>query len=247
MSNQGRMEEDFIPGRMHDLLGHFDPLHTGPRPEHPMFPGSVCEVEEVKASNEDFLETFAAPGRVGLVGGTSWIDRVIQKATQKVAAQRRQSRWSHAWIFQGRRRDGHHWVIESDLESGKKHRRLGVQENRIRKFFSEKECPNLAILDFGLNPDQVQRILFEGLELVANQASYSLLEILGTALAVNSGTSRKGKNLLAKDTSMYCSGMVQYVFAQAGLDLIPGVHPSLGTPEELARCGLIQKIYLLRR
>jgi len=212
-----------------------------------MFPEAQCECEEVEASNEDFLETYAIPGRVGLVGGSSWVDKVIQTATRKVASKSLGSRWSHAWIFQGRRKDGHHWVIESDLDAGSRHRRLGVQENRISKFFDEKEFPHLAVLDFGLAQDQVSRVLFEALELVANQATYSFLEILGTALAVNTGTNRRRPNLLGKDRSMYCSAFVQYVFDKAGLDLIPGVHPSMGTPEELASSPRLQRIYLLRR
>ena len=211
-----------------------------------LFPNSRCELIEVDSSHEDFLETYAQAGRVGLVGGSSWIDRVIQTATRKVG-QRGNRHWSHAWICQGRRRDGHHWVIESDLESGHKHRRLGVQENRISKFFDPKEVPHLALLDFGLSVDQVQRVIFEGLELVANQAQYSLLEIFGTAVAVNSGTNRRRRNLLSKEQSMYCSGMVQHVFAKAGLDVLPGIHPSMGTPVELAASPRLQTVYLLRR
>ncbi len=33
----------------------------------------------------------------------------------------------HAFLFQGARHDGHHWVIESDLQINRKHIKLGVQ------------------------------------------------------------------------------------------------------------------------
>lgn len=213
--------------------------------EAPSIPYTGCECHEIRTTHEDFLETYASAGRVGLVGGVTWIDKVIQTATRRLTG-KGGNRWSHAWICQGRRRDGHHWVIESDLDAGSKHRRLGVQENRIGKFANPKECPHLAILDFGLSPDQVQRVMFEALELVANQATYSMLEIIGTAVAVNISRDRKRKNLLKHERSLYCSGMVQYVFYKAGVDLIPGVHPSLGTPVELAASPHLQTVYLLK-
>ncbi len=208
---------------------------------------NFLEHYEDRASNEEFLQRYAAAGRVGLVRGSSLVDEMIQRATGKVASKRHRSEWSHAWIFQGRRRDGHHWIIESDLEAGLKHNRLGVQENRICKFFDEHACPSLAILDFGLSAEQADTVIAECLELVATQATYSLMEILGTALALQTGRTRAGKNLLAKKKSMYCSGLVQHTFAKAGLDLIPGVHASLGTPEELARSVHLKQAYWLRR
>ena len=230
------MNEEMIPDGLDDFLSEDGPRRPG-----------FMEHYEDKASNEEFIERYALAGRVGLVQGASIIDQVIQTATGKVSERQRKGEWSHAWVFQGRRRDGHHWIIESDLDAGMKHRRLGVQENRVTKFLSEKDCPRLAVLDFGLTAEQVEVVMKECLELVANQATYSLMEILGTALALQTGRSRNRKNLLAKKSSMYCSGMVQHVFAKAGIDLIPNVHSSLGTPEELARSPLIRQAYWLRR
>lgn len=230
------MNDDLIPDGLQDFLCDEAPAAR-----------KFLEHYEDKASNQEFIERYALAGRVGLVSGASLIDQVIQKATGKVSTRQRRGEWSHAWVFQGRRRDGHHWIVESDLDAGLKHQRLGVQENRVTKFFSEAECPRLAILDFGLSAQQVEQVLTECLELVANQATYSLMEILGTALALQTGRSRNRKNLLAKKSSMYCSGLVQHVFAKAGIDLIPNVHSSLGTPEELARSPVIRQAYWLRR
>jgi hypothetical protein len=238
------MDDDLIPDRLQEMLDDLGPT-AGANSAGPT--RTVLEHFEDRASNRDFLERYAAAGRVGLVCGSSLIDQVIQKATGKASTRSRQGEWSHAWIFQGRRRDGHHWIIESDLEAGLKHNRLGVQENRVSKFLDEQACPRLAILDFGLSAEQVDAVLAEALDLVANQATYSLMEILGTAVALNIGRDRKRKNLLAKKKSMYCSGLVQHVFAKAGLNLIPGVHSSMGTPEELARSPLIKQAYWLRR
>ena len=75
-------------------------------------------------------------------------------------------------LFQGKRIDGHHWVIESDLQIHRKHIQLGVQENRIAKYFDEDAYPNLVVMDFGLNDDQVAAVLSEGLRMVAHHAVY---------------------------------------------------------------------------
>jgi len=77
--------------------------------------------------------------------------------------------WSHAFLFQGQRDDGHYWVIESDLEVHRKHIRLGAQENRTTKYFDEEVYSTLAVLDFGLSGEQVSILLREGLELVASR------------------------------------------------------------------------------
>ena len=99
-------------------------------------------------SNREFLEAYARPGRVGLSGGTTLIDRAIARAERHIDDDGRWSQWSHSFLFQGRRPDGHHWVIESDLQVHRKHIRLGVQENRISKYFDENLYTTLAVLDF---------------------------------------------------------------------------------------------------
>jgi hypothetical protein len=204
-------------------------------------------IEVSGQSNREFLEQHAAPGRVGLVGGAHLIERVIKRAERRIQPDRKNSAWSHAMLFQGQRADGQHWIIESDLEGGLKHLRLGVQENRISKYFEEDDYPQLAVLDFALETEQIQDLLKHSLDLVAGGAVYSLRELFGTALALYRPKSRANKNRLAQEKSMYCSGMVQYVYHQLGLDLVPGVHPSHGTPEELSRSPLIKTLYRLVR
>ena len=232
-----------LPGRLGDLLDHFRGDDEGAMCRH-FAPQARCY--EVQTNNREFFESLAEPGRIGLVGGSSWLDRLIQRNARRVLRGLRRSLWSHAFLLQGKRPDGYHWIIESDLETGWKHNRLGVQENRIDKFFNAKECQYLAILDLGLTSDETQRVLSCALQLVAKRATYSLMEVIGTAVALRRGGGRNRRNRLAKPESMYCSGFVQYVFSQAGLDLVPEVHPSLGTPEDLARSPKIAKVYWRR-
>jgi len=198
-------------------------------------------------SNCEFLESYAQPGRVGLVGGTTLIEQVIRRAERHLDEDELWSLWSHAMLSQGKRVDGHHWVIESDLQIHRKHIQLGVQENRISKYFDGETFPHLAVLDFGLTEQQIAAVLGEGLRMVALHAVYSLRELLGAAFALRHLSHRPHRNRLARRQSMYCSGFVQYVFARGGVDLAPGVHASHSTPEDISRTPVAHVTYLRQR
>jgi hypothetical protein len=198
-------------------------------------------------SNREFLELHARPGRIGLSGGITLIDQAICRAERHLDERERWGCWSHAFLFQGQRPDGHHWVIESDLQVHRKHIQLGVQENRIAKYFDEELYTCLAVLDFGLAEAQIGSLLREGLDLVANRARYSLRELFGTLIALNRPQLRGQHNLLARESSLYCSALVQHLFRQAGLDLAPGVDLKNTTPEDIARTAIPHFTYLLQR
>jgi hypothetical protein len=195
-------------------------------------------------SNHEFLESYAQPGRVGLVGGTTLIEKVIRRAERHLDENEQWSLWSHALLFQGKRIDGHHWVIESDLQIHRKHIQLGVQENRISKYYDVDTFPHLAVLDFGLTDDQTRAVLGEGLRMVARHAVYSLRELVGTAFALHHLRYRSQPNRLARRKSMYCSGFVQYVFMRSGINLAPGIHASHSTPEDISRTPVPHVTYL---
>jgi hypothetical protein len=198
-------------------------------------------------TNAEFLEKHAAPGRIGLVGGPLLIDRLIGRAQRHLDDDHAHSRWAHALLFQGRRADGHHWVIESDLEIHRKHIRLGVQENRVAKYHDETKVASLAILDFGLQPAQLDRLLAAALEHVAQRTRYSLRELAGTAWAMRHAKWQPRENVLARDQSFFCSAFVRHVFAEAGLDLVAGVTAKNTAPEHLSRTPVPHTKWLLVR
>ena len=167
-------------------------------------------------SNAEFLERFAAPGRVGLCGGNDLINKGIRKLQYHVTADGHRSPWSHAFLCNGKRVDGRHWVLESDLDLRHKQIRLGVQENRIDRYHAEADFPNLAILDFGLSEAQTQAVLTSGLDLLSGLTHYSLRELIGTLLAMRHPTLRRRRNLLERENALYCSAMVQHCYAAAG-------------------------------
>jgi hypothetical protein len=211
---------------------------------------SPVEAQTVVASglsNREFLERYARAGRIGLSGGLTLIDKAICRAERHLDERALWGLWSHAFLFQGQRLDGHHWLIESDLQIHHKHIQLGVQENRISKYYDEDLYTNLAVLDLGLPDEQVASLLREGLELVANRARYSLRELFGTFIALHRPELRARANLLARERSLYCSALLQHLFRQAGLDLVPGVDLKNTTPEDIARTPLPHVAYLLCR
>ncbi len=198
-------------------------------------------------SNKEFLELHAQPGRIGLSGGVTFVDKAICRAERHLDERAQWGAWSHAFLFEGRRPDGHHWIIESDLQVHRKHIQLGVQENRISKYFDEKLYTCLAVLDLSLAEEQVACLLREGLELVANRARYSLRELFGTLIALHRPELRSRSNLLARQSSMYCSALVQHLFRKAGLDLAPGVDLKNTTPEDIAQTTVPHVTYVLQR
>jgi hypothetical protein len=198
-------------------------------------------------SNREFIERYAGPGRVGLCGGTTKIDLAIRHAQRHQNLEHQWSDWSHVFLFEGRRVDGQHWVLESDLQILRKNIQLGAQENRADKYFDEKMFPTLAVLDFGLDEGQTAKLLGEGLERVARRERYSLRELLGTLIALKKPDRRAQENRLAQKQSAYCSALVQQLFSSAGLDLIPGVTSKHSTPEDVFGTPLPHVTHLLRR
>jgi hypothetical protein len=211
---------------------------------------SATDVQLVEVrglSNGEFLERYARPGRVGLVGGADWVDRNIRRAQKGARGDRAPSDFSHAFLFEGERLDGAQWVIESDIDIRPKHVRLGVQENRLSDFYDARDYPNVAVLDFGLTAAEVRIVLVAALELLASNARYSLREIAGTLIALNQRSLRSRDNLLAREQSMYCSAFVQHCFDRIGIDLAPNVPAKNTTPEDIAHSPVPHTAYVMIR
>jgi len=198
-------------------------------------------------SNQEFLQRHAAAGRVGLSGGTTMLDVAICRAQRHLHPRKRWGMWSHAFLFEGVRVDDYHWVLESDIQIHRKHIQLGVQENRVTKYHDESLHGSLAVLDFGLTPEQVRGLVREGLELVANRERYSVRELFGTLLALRHTGLRGQANVLARERSVFCSAFVHYLFRQVGLDLAPGVDIKNTAPQDIANTLLPHTAYVLLR
>lgn len=202
---------------------------------------------EGQGSNADFIERHAAAGRIGLCAGGDTLSNLIRQAQAPLTGDGHRSLWSHAFLFSERRSDGQWWVIESDLDLRYKQMRLGVQENRVERYYDAEAFPNIAILDFGLDDAQTRQVVTAGLDLLSGLTSYSLSELIGTMFAMHSRRLRKRDNLLAKEGALYCSAMVQHCYAAAGIDLLPGVSGKNLAPHDIADSSLPHRAHRLVR
>jgi hypothetical protein len=167
------------------------------------------------------------------MGGNQLINKLIRKAQGPLTADGHRSMWSHAFVFSERRIDGHWWVIESDLDLRTKQVRLGVQENRADRYFDAADCPNIAILDFGLDAAQILKVQQRALDTLAGLSTYSLTELVGTLLSLHSRRLRQSENLLSKEGALYCSAFVQHCYEAVGIAFQPGVHRKNVAPHDI--------------
>jgi hypothetical protein len=202
---------------------------------------------ETSRNNAEFLLKHAAPGRIGLCAGGDNISKLIRKAQAPLTEYGHRSLWSHAFLIGDQRIDGHWWVIESDLDLSYKHVRLGVQENRMARYFDAEAFPNIAILDFGLDSTQTAKIQTAALDLLAGQSHYSLIELAGTALAMHSSRLRRRKNLMGKDGAVFCSALVQHCYAAADIHFHPGVECKNIAPHDIDDSPLPHRSHRLIR
>ena len=198
-------------------------------------------------SNREFFEAHARPGRIGLVGGSEPANRLIARAQRHLDEGGAWSHWSHAFLFQGRRADGHHWIIESDLDIQRKIIRLGVQENRIAKYTDDSAYPAVGVIDLGLTTEQEQSALGHALELASVGTRYSLREIVGTVWALRHPKWQPKENLLGQEKAFYCSAFVRHTLGRAGVNLAPAVAEKNTTPEHLWRMPVPHTKWLMVR
>jgi hypothetical protein len=198
-------------------------------------------------TNAEFFERHAAPGRVGLVGGPGLVDQVIQRAQRKQRHDGSWSPWAHAFVFQGRRHDGHHWILESNIELHRENVQIGVQEGRVAKYFDDDSYTSCAVLDFELGDDHVRMLLGTGLDLLVDRTQYSLREILSAYLGLREPSARNRKSRLAQERAMFCSAFVQHVYLAAGIDFAREVDTKLTTPEDIAQTPVPHVAYVLDR
>jgi hypothetical protein len=185
-------------------------------------------------SNREFIERYAKPGCIGLVGADTPIDNSIKKMQKHITADGKSSLWSHAFIYSSKRYDGHWWIVESDLEFHRKQMHLGVQENRAEKYYDDNHFPNLAILDLNLNEGQQNMVLGEALNLVNARTEYSIREVFGALYTMLKKESRGDENKMARENSLFCSAMVQHCYSKLGWTLGEGISLKQLAPEDIA-------------
>lgn len=184
-------------------------------------------------TNKEFFKEFAKPATIGLVGGSALIDKSIRKAQKFITPNKLESYWSHAFIVNEIRQDKEIWIIESDLEFHSKQIKLGVQENRISKYYDEIEYPNVAILNFNLSNIQIENIIGQALNLVALKTQYSIREVFGVLYNTFLSESRLNENKFKQNNSLFCSAFVQNCYNKINLNLNSKVNSSQLAPHDI--------------
>ncbi len=198
-------------------------------------------------TNQAFFEQHAKPGTIALIGGSDLVDRTIQKAQKLITQTGQNSFFSHAFIVGEKRSDDQLWIIESDIVVNRKQVNMGVQENRLSKYYEDEAYPNVALLDFNLSSKQVKTVIAEALCLVADRANYSINEVLGVLIAFTSNRLRQRKNLMANDKSFFCSAMVQHCYSTINFLFQEEVSSKHLTPEEIYRTPLAHQVHEIIR
>ncbi|MEO8377467.1 MAG: hypothetical protein ABI579_07325 [Candidatus Sumerlaeota bacterium] len=198
-------------------------------------------------TNQEFLDRYARPGMIGLAGGGSISSKLIARAQRHIDEDHIWSKWSHAFLLEGTRADNHHWVVESDLHLQHKRIRLGVQENRLRKYYDQDYYATIALLDFNLTEEQFRRVLTRALDFVADNTQYSMREIVGLVLGLRHPSLRKRDNLFSQSTSFFCSAFVSHLFREAGLPVSDSLTDKHVTPEDIFRSLAPHSTIILER
>lgn len=205
-------------------------------------------VEEIVGiSREEFWKQYAKKGTVGLVGGTLWIHRAICEAQALITLDKKPSLWAHAFLFTGHRPDGYDWIAESDITVEVTRMRVinGAQENRIAKYCGTKKALHCALLDFGLNDPDADKVVQKALDMVTQKIMYPISGLFGTFFAYLFGTER-WRNLWNTRNALYCSAFVQEAYLAAGIDLARDVATTNTSPEHLWQTEVPHKTYILR-
>ena len=207
---------------------------------------SIEEIEGI--SREEFWKQCARKGAVGLVGGTSWIHRAICEAQELVTPDKKPSLWAHAFLFTGKKSDGHDWIVESDITVELSRMRVvnGAQENRIDKYYGTEKALHCAVLDFGLSNQDADKVVQKALDMVTQKIMYPISGLFGTLFAYLFGT-EKWRNLWNTRDALYCSAFVQEAYLSAGIDLAPDVATTHTGPEHLWQTKVPHKTYVLKR
>lgn len=196
-----------------------------------------------------FLDHYA-PGRIGLIGSTEPLYRLIREGQRNMTPDGNPSMFNHAFLM-GRQRpdgrdDGSIYIFESDIQLSISEWELrnGVMESRLAKLCRD-DLEHAAVLGLDLSEEEVERLLQVALRLAYDEKRlrYPVVGLLGTLVA--SLTDRlKQKNIFDSDHAVQCATFVRVCYQNIGRDFIrQGSHMTNTSPEEIWQ----SQLFTLRR
>ena len=205
-------------------------------------------MSDIKNDLLQFFMTNYRPGAIGLVGTNDTIGKAIRAAQGMITKDRRESLWSHCFIFNDLRLDRRGpdnditeslYLFESDLKVNafKPQLRNGAQENWIGKWCKDN-VEHAAVIDLDLSDGQKDMVLATALQLIDEQVLYPIQELLGTWWAIITRQEWK-ENPVDDPHAMYCSAFVRHCYNVAGKDfLYSSVSISNTSPEHIAQAAI---------
>lgn len=186
----------------------------------------------------NFFKQCYAPARVCLVGASD-IAQIVRHG-QSPLNNGQPSKWSHAFIF-GDIEGGQIEIYESEFGIGfaPLSLRKGAQKSSLTKWCSNK-IEHATVLDFKLSPEKQIQVMSVAERLVKEGLRYPAMGVVGTWIAMHTGTMNK-QNPLCLGSSMYCSSFVRFCYQEADVDFLPynSPHISNTAPEHIAKTGKI--------
>jgi len=193
----------------------------------------------------DFFKQNYAPGRIGLIGATDAIGKLIRGGQAGLTPDKKPSRWSHSFILGEKRSDGRTdgglYIFESDLNINPKDLQIqnGAMESRLVKWCRD-DVENACVLGLNLTLQESDQIVSEALQLAyayydhEPHLKYPLGELFGTLWAILTKRLNK-KNVFDDKYAVQCATYVRMVYQKIGKDPLPGggVDLTHTSPEKL--------------
>jgi hypothetical protein len=188
----------------------------------------------------DFFRQHYAPGRVGLIGASDLIGRLIRAGQTGLTPDLRRSRWSHSFMLGPTRddgwTDGSIYIYESDLHVSTREWQVlnGAMESRLVKWCRD-DIEHACVLGLDLSADESARLLQRALHYAYDpeHLRYPVGELFGTLWAILTRHLSK-RNIFDDRYAVQCATFVRMCYRDIGRDPIaPAVDLTHTSPEAL--------------
>jgi len=173
--------------------------------------------------NDALLQFFGdnhAPGRIGLIGATDVIGRLVRAGESGMTSDGKPSRWSHSFVLGERRADGQLYIYESDLRVSVTDWQVqnGAMESRLAKWCRD-DIEHACVLGMGLTADESAALLRKALGYAYDEQHlrYPVGELFGTIWATLTRRLDK-KNVFDDKYAVQCATFVRMCYRDIGRD-----------------------------
>lgn len=197
---------------------------------------------------------------IGLIGEYGLIGYTVRQAQAIIRTDKTPSYWSHSFLFHDEvpanpddilRKQTSPIIWESTIDLASETPQLnminGVSSRYLKDYCNHKfdifnpHCvPNVAVIVFALNEDEIQKIISHATDPNVDQLKYDFSGLIGTWLSYIFKKQNE-ENPLGAGNALYCSAYCQLAYDAIGLDLATGSHSRNTSPENIWQS--VKKLY----